>query len=98
MPDDVKLKTKRRALLTLAGLVAVPTIALAQTWPSRPVRIVVAFPPGGAADIVARLLADRLRQAWDQPVVVENRAGAGGNIAGAAVARAEPDGHTLLIT
>jgi tripartite-type tricarboxylate transporter receptor subunit TctC len=84
--------TRRAALLGTAAL-ATPAVAQA-----RPIRIVVAFPPAGAADIIARLLADRLRAAWDTPVVVENRAGAGGNIAGAEVARAEPDGHTLLIT
>ncbi len=84
--------TRRNALLGTAFL-ATPAVAQ-----PRPVRLVVAFPPGGAADIVARLLAERLRAAWDAPVVVENRAGAGGNIAGAEVARAEPDGHTLLIT
>lgn len=84
--------TRRTALLGTALLTA-PALAQA-----RPVRIIVAFPPGGAADIVARLLADRLRDAWGAPVVVENRAGAGGNTAGAEAARAEPDGSTLLIT
>jgi tripartite-type tricarboxylate transporter receptor subunit TctC len=78
-----------------AVFAALATPAFAQ---ARPVRIVVAFPPGGAADIVARLLAEPLARAWGVPVVVENRAGAGGNIAGAEVARAEPDGLTLLIT
>ncbi|MBW8267956.1 Bug family tripartite tricarboxylate transporter substrate binding protein [Caldovatus aquaticus] len=90
---------RRRLLATAAAMAALRVSpGRAQAFPARPVRIVVAFPPGGAADIVARLLADHLRQAWGQPVVVENRAGAGGNIAGAEVARAEPDGHTLLIT
>lgn len=84
----------RRAALAAGALLATP-VARAQ---ARPVRIVVAFPPGGAADIVARLLAERLALAWGAPVPVENRGGAGGNIAGAEVARAEPDGHTLLIT
>jgi tripartite-type tricarboxylate transporter receptor subunit TctC len=83
----------RRAALAAGTLFAAPALAQA-----RPVRIVVAFPPGGAADIVARLIAERLGTAWGAPVVVENRGGAGGNIAGADVARAEPDGHTLLIT
>lgn len=83
----------RRAALATAAFLAAPAWAQA-----RPVRIIVAFPPGGAADIVARLLAERLRDAWSAPVVVENRAGAGGNVAGAEAARAEPDGTTLLIT
>jgi tripartite-type tricarboxylate transporter receptor subunit TctC len=83
----------RRAALAAGTLLATPALAQA-----RAVRIVVAFPPGGAADIVARLIAERLSVAWAAPVVVENRGGAGGNIAGAEVARAEPDGHTLLIT
>ncbi len=84
--------------LTGAGLIASPGLVRAQAWPSRPIRIVVAFPPGGAADIVTRHLTERLSQEWAQPVVVENRGGAGGNVASAEVARTEPDGHTLLIT
>jgi tripartite-type tricarboxylate transporter receptor subunit TctC len=65
-------------------------------YPSRTVRIVVSAPPAGGPDIVARLLAEKLRQKWDQPVIVENRAGAGGNLGAEVVATAEPDGYTLL--
>jgi tripartite-type tricarboxylate transporter receptor subunit TctC len=70
--------------------------AAAQTFPSKVVRIVVPFPAGGTADVLPRILSEKLSAKWGQPVIVENRVGAGGNIGAEAVARAEPDGHTLL--
>jgi len=72
--------------------------AQAQVWPARAVRMVVSFPPGTTPDTVARAIAPRMQAALGQPVVVENRAGAGGNIAAEAVAKSEPDGHTLLVS
>ncbi|MET0961303.1 MAG: tripartite tricarboxylate transporter substrate binding protein [Noviherbaspirillum sp.] len=73
--------------------------ALAQTedWPKRPVTVVVGFSPGGTTDIIARMLGIELSKLWGQPVIVENRPGAGGNIAGALVAKASPDGYTLFM-
>ncbi len=67
-------------------------------WPARPVRIIVPYPPGSGTDIVGRLMAERLQSAWGQPVVIENRPGAGGTIGTEAGARAPNDGHTLLIS
>jgi len=85
----------RRLLLGAAAALAAPRLARAN-WPERPLRIVVAFPPGSGTDVVARTLAPRLAEPLGQPVVVENRSGAGGNLGTQAV-KATTDGHTLLL-
>jgi tripartite-type tricarboxylate transporter receptor subunit TctC len=88
--------TTRRLLLAGAGLAALPLPARA-AWPERPIRVVVPFAAGGNADTIARLLQPRLQDRLGQPVVVENRPGAGGAVGAAEVARARPDGYSLLI-
>ena len=83
----------------LAAALAAPFVAQAQQpWPQRPLRLVVPFPPGGASDLLGRLMADQLTQRLGQPVVVENRGGAGGLTAAEYVARQQGDGHTLLLS
>ena len=91
-------RTSIAALLGLAAAAALPQLASAQAWPAKPIRIVVGFPPGGAADQIARLVAQPLQDTLGQPVVVENKTGAGGNVAGDAVAKSPPDGYTLLMS
>ncbi|HTN50093.1 MAG TPA: tripartite tricarboxylate transporter substrate binding protein [Burkholderiaceae bacterium] len=87
----------RRVLAAVALAAAAFTPAHAQTWPSKPVRIIVPFPPGGTTDIVARVIGVELQKMWQQPVVIENRPGAGGNIGADVVAKSAPDGYTLLM-
>lgn len=87
--------------LTFVLLVALALgsrISLAQSYPGKAVRIVVNMTPGGGADFAARLIGQRLTEAWKQPVLIDNRGGAGGNIGADAVAKAAPDGYTLLVT
>lgn len=90
---------QRRQLLktSAAALLAVPGFALAQSWPAKPVRLVVPFPPGGLIDTMARLISTRLAQELGQAVVIDNKPGAGGNLGAAEVARSTPDGYTLLM-
>ena len=87
--------TRRHALMLAAGAIAAPSLAQAQAWPSRPVRFIIPFPPGGAADIVGRILAAHVQQALGQPFVVENRGGAGSTIGVDALAKSAPDGTTI---
>jgi len=95
------MKLRRRRFLHLAGgaaaLLAVSSAARAQTYPTRPVRLIAGFPPGGVVDTFARLIGQWLSERLGQPIIIENRAGAGGNLAVEAVVKAPPDGYTLLM-
>jgi tripartite-type tricarboxylate transporter receptor subunit TctC len=88
------MKNGLKLLAAAAALCALQ--AFAQGYPNKPVRLIIAFTPGSSIDIVGRAVAAKLSELWDQPVVAENRAGAGGSVASAAVVRAAPDGYTLL--
>ena len=87
----------QRILVVLAALLAAPCLQAQEAWPTKPINMVVAFPPGGVADIVGRPLAVAMEKALKQPVLVLNRAGAGGATGTASVAKASPDGYTILM-
>lgn len=89
-------RTLLAVLLSAAGIL--PAAAQSEAWPSKPIKVIVNFPPGGVADVLARLVTAPLHEVLGQPVVVENRAGSGGNIGGDAVAKSPADGYTLLMS
>ena len=93
--------TSRRTFLQLTGSAfaasTLPRIAAAQQWPARPIRAIIPFSAGSSIDILGRIVADPLSAALGQPIIIDNRGGAGGSIGAAVVAKAEPDGHTILI-
>jgi hypothetical protein len=92
-------ETMKAAMVFLASaaLVCAPPLARAADYPSKPVTLMIGFAPGGPSDVMARILTKKMEEILKQPLVIENRAGAGGSIAGAAVARAAPDGYTVLL-
>jgi tripartite-type tricarboxylate transporter receptor subunit TctC len=90
------MKMLSRALACLALFITLPLAVLAQPYPSKPVRIIVPFAPGSSSDVVTRIIAERMQASFGQPVIVDNRTGAGGAIGAEAVARAPADGYTLL--
>jgi tripartite-type tricarboxylate transporter receptor subunit TctC len=92
------LPNRRQVISLAAAAMSFPTLAQYSSFPQRPVRIVVPYTTGGSNDVIARLLAQQLQEAWGQPVVVENKPGAAGNIGASDIAKSAPDGHSLLLT
>src|SRR5262249_39616845 len=84
-------------LFAALGTIWLVGVARAQTYPTHTVKFVVPFPPGGINDVLARIVADKLQAKWGQPVVIENKTGAGGNIGAEQAAKAQPDAYTLLV-
>lgn len=80
-----------------AVLTAIALPALAQTYPAKPIKIVVPFPAGGTSDVLARMIGQKMTESWGQPVVIENKPGSSGNLGADAVAKSVPDGHTLVL-
>ncbi len=92
------MTTSIKTLAAGLALAVLATSAAAQSWPTKPVKLIVPFPAGGTTDALPRIMAEKLQAKWGQPVVVENRVGAGGNSGADFAFRAEPDGHTLLVS
>ena len=95
--EEFRMKAVRNLMAIFAALLVVDAAAAQSTFPDRPVHILVGYVPGGPNDIIARAIGDRLALAWGKSVVIDNVPGASGNIAGDRVAKAAPDGHTLLL-
>ena len=93
-----KQPNRRQIIGLAAAAMSLPALAQTSSFPQRPVRIVVPYTTGGSNDVIARLLAQQLQEAWGQPVVVENKPGAAGNIGASDIAKSAPDGHSLLLT
>jgi tripartite-type tricarboxylate transporter receptor subunit TctC len=92
------LTAKWLLAVALSPLLWAAAIASAQEWPTKPIRFIVPYPPGGGTDIIARIVQDRLSAALGQPIVIENRGGAAGNIGTEVAAKSAPDGYTFLFT